>query len=310
MPYHTPLRYPGGKRRLASAVIRILNENDLKDVQYVEPFAGGAAVALDLLLNEYASIVHINDLSRPVFAFWHAVLNDTSELCRRIERVNVTMREWQRQRRVYERQDTADLHDLGFAALFLNRTNRSGIIGGGVIGGQEQTGAWGLDVRFNKPELIQRVRKIGRYASRIRLYQRDALDFTRSTLPRLGANTFAFFDPPYIENGDGLYLNDYGLADHRRLTRAVARLEQPWIMTYDYAAVAHKLLSDHRSIVYGLKYTAQDRYQGREVMFLSRTLRLPRGWASSRQIVLSAPQSRYPFYGHARPLKRAPSPPS
>ena len=82
------------------------------------------------------------------------------------------MREWSRQRRVSDRRDTADLGDLGFAALFLNRTNRSGIIGGGVIGGKEQTGEWGLDARFNKQELIQRIRRIGRYRSRIALYKR------------------------------------------------------------------------------------------------------------------------------------------
>src|ERR1700752_2662557 len=113
MPFRTPLRYPGGKRRLANMVIRLLEENGLRDVQYVEPYAGGSAIALDLLFGEYASVVHINDLSRPVYAFWHTVLNDTAELCRRIRRVKVTMREWRRQRNVYNHRDTADLSDLG-----------------------------------------------------------------------------------------------------------------------------------------------------------------------------------------------------
>src|SRR5215211_6202291 len=131
MPYYTPLRYPGGKRRLAATVVQFLKQNGLKDVKYVEPYAGGAAIALALLLEEYASVVHINDLSRPVYAFWHTLLNDNDGLCRRLDRVKVTMREWRRQRSVYERRETADLADLGFATLFLNRTNRSGIIGGG-----------------------------------------------------------------------------------------------------------------------------------------------------------------------------------
>ena len=151
MPFYTPLRYPGGKRRLAPVVKRLLEDNRLKNVDYVEPYAGGAAIALALLLEEYASTVHINDLSRPVYAFWHTVLNHTLDLCRRIECVKVTMREWHRQRAIYEERDTADLGDLGFAALFLNRTNRSGIIGGGVIGGKHQNGEWALDVRSIKP---------------------------------------------------------------------------------------------------------------------------------------------------------------
>src|SRR6266571_4874744 len=138
MPYYTPLRYPGGKRRLAPFVIRLLEENRLKNIHYAEPYAGGAAIGLSLLLDEYASTIHINDLSRPVYAFWATALQQTADLCQRISRVRVTMREWERQRAVYDNRERADLADLGFAALFLNRTNRSGIIGGGVIGGKDQ----------------------------------------------------------------------------------------------------------------------------------------------------------------------------
>ncbi len=112
MPYYTPLRYPGGKRRLLPTITRLLEKNDLRDVQYAEPYAGGAAIALALLLEEYASVVHINDLSRPVYAFWHLVLNDTAELCRRVDKTKVTMREWHRQRAIYEDRDAASLEDL------------------------------------------------------------------------------------------------------------------------------------------------------------------------------------------------------
>jgi DNA adenine methylase len=286
--------------------MRLLEENRLKDIQYIEPYAGGAAIALALLFEEYASMIHINDLSRPVYAFWHAVLYDTTELCRRVEHVKVTMKEWRRQRAVFEQRETADLGDLGFAAMFLNRTNRSGIIAGGVIGGKHQTGAWAIDARFNKSELIQRIRKIGRYASRIKLYQMDALDFTNTVLPGAGANAFAFYDPPYLENGEDLYLNNYELGDHRQLAERVAQLEQPWVVTYDRAAVRAELYSSHRRLVYGLPYSANSRYEGREVMFLSNRLTLPCTWLRRGQFSMTPPHSAYPLYGKMEGMKPHP----
>ena len=298
MPFYTPMRYPGGKRRLAPAIMLLLEENNLRDIQYVEPYTGGASLALALLFEEYASVIHINDLSRPVYGFWDSVLNRTQELCERIEQTPVTMEGWDRQREVYENRNSADLFDLGFAALFLNRTNRSGIIGGGVIGGKRQAGVWALDVRFNKPELIQRIKKISRYRNRIQLYNRDALELTINLLPTLGPDAFVFYDPPYIERGKNLYLNEYTLEGHLALAAKVSQLDNPWVVTYDYeAAVQGGLYPSCQRLAYHLSYTAQEKYRGKEVMFVSRRLRLPAAWETVSLFNIAANRSDHPLYG-------------
>ncbi len=278
--------------------MRLLETNQLRDIQYAEPYAGGASLALALLFEEYAAAVHINDLSRPVYAFWHSVLHDTDGLCQRIEKTPVTIREWQRQRAVYNSRDKAALTDLGFAAFFLNRTNRSGIIGGGVIGGRHQDGPWALDARFSKSNLIRRIRRIGRYRTRIHLYRQDALRFTEHVVAGLRGAVLAFYDPPYIDKGDKLYLNDYRLADHLALETSVSRLEQPWVVTYDRAAaVRHDLYSNSARLVFELSYSAQDRRRGQEVMFLSERLTLPPADADGT-IPMSPRASNFPL--HAR----------
>jgi len=303
MPYYSPLRYPGGKRRLVPTVTRFLEENALRDIHYAEPYAGGASIALAILLEEYASVIHINDLSRPIYAFWFTVLNDTGVLCRRIEKTSVTISEWYRQREVYENRVSADLTDLGFATLFLNRTNRSGILDGGPIGGKDQSGEWTLDVRFNRSELIQRVRRIGRYSTRIRLHQSDALDFTNTVVAKLGRKSFAFYDPPYIENGQNLYMNKYNIEGHRQLADRIVNLEQPWLVTYDYSAVRHNLFSHHRRVAYELGYTARKRYEGKEVMFIAPGLKLPSDWHPSKPVRMSLSTSEHQLYGKLESIK-------
>jgi DNA adenine methylase len=297
VPFYSPLRYPGGKRRLSAAVSQLLDSNDLKNVTYVEPFAGGAAIGLALLLEEYASTIHVNDLSRPIYAFWHTVLYESADLCRRIERAKLTVTEWRKQRKVYEDRASAQLDELGFAALYLNRTNRSGIIDGGVIGGLKQTAKWGIDARFNPQDLIIRIRRIARYASRIHLYQSEAQDFIDTTVPKLGRNVFVFCDPPYILNGEGLYLNEYTPENHRALAAKIRRLKAPWLVTYDAAAISSGLYPGIRRIVYGLGYSARMRYEGREVMFVSDDLELPDSWIRSPRVPLSHPKNRYPLFG-------------
>ena len=302
-PTSMPLQHTSALRwrqaPMLNLVSQLLEVNQLHDIEYVEPYAGGASLALALLYEEYAASIHINDLSLPLFAFWHTTLHHTEDLCHRIEETPITIDEWYQQRSVYRASEADDLPALGFATLFLNRTNRSGIIDGGVIGGKEQTGSWKLDCRFPKEAIAHRIRQVSQYRDRIHLYNQDALDFTNNIVAKIQGDVLAFYDPPYIEKGKALYLNTYQLSDHRTLATRLRRLNQPWIATYDYdAAVQHALFPNQRRLSFQLSYSAQQRHHGKEAMFFSDNLQLPEQWpANGLETLISAKDSNHPVFG-------------
>lgn len=276
MQFNTPLRYPGGKGKLTDFIKLLFEENELLDGHYVEPYAGGAGIALNLLLHNYASCIHLNDLNSAVYSFWHSVLHEPEVLCRQIRDVKVNMDEWYKQKAILNDPVNHTQLELGFSTFFLNRTNRSGIIWGGVIGGKNQDGPWKLDARFNKDDLIRRIEKIALYRSRIRLYNLDAAELIKTVLPSLPEKTLVYLDPPYYVKGQGLYENHYLHDDHVTIAKLVKKkIKLPWVVSYDHAPEIIEMYQDCPTIAYGINYSAQDRYKGAEAMFFSKKLNIP-----------------------------------
>ncbi len=271
--YPSPLRYPGGKGKLANFVKLVMLENDLVGSEYVEPYAGGASVALSLLFEEYASHIHINDLNRSVHAFWKAVLDQTDELCARIETAIVTTDEWHQQRAI-QRAMAPDELDLAFSTFFLNRTSRSGILTGGIIGGYSQSGNWKIDARWRSDDLIRRIRRIARFKSRITLTRIDTAEYLRTELTNV-ERPFVYLDPPYYVKGSTLYENFYSHDNHAEIASLVRELDVPWVISYDAAAEIDDMYRGFERRGYDLVYSAGARQQGHEVMFFSKGLHPP-----------------------------------
>ncbi|MGH6836331.1 MAG: DNA adenine methylase [Methylocella sp.] len=275
--HFTPLRYPGGKGKLAAYVKEIIQVNKLFDGEYVEPYAGGAAIGLELLLQEYVSKIHINDLSAPVYAFWKSVLTDTEELCRLIKNTRRSVAAWDRQKRIFANPRDHSHVELGFAAFFLNRTNRSGILNGGIIGGRDQTGPWKIDARYNADELVFRVQSIANLRRRIKLTRSDALALLRYGLTRWPKKTLIYLDPPYFERGRQLYYDFYKPDDHAALAKFIESemASRAWIVSYDNVEPIRCLYSKFRRIVYQVGYSAREKRQGTEAMFFAPVLVVP-----------------------------------
>lgn len=274
--HKTPLRYPGGKQKLAPFIMEILETNQLIGGDYAEPYAGGAGVAMELLLTDKVDRVHLNDSSRAVYSFWYSVIRHTDDFCRRIESAKLNIEQWRLQREILAAPGRFSTLDLGFSLFYLNRCNRSGIPTGGVIGGLKQQGKWRMDARFPKEELVARVKAIAAKKKRIKLKNWDAELFIQNHVPTLPADSLVYCDPPYFKQGHRLYLSRYKSADHARLSRVIQRqLARPWIVSYDGVPEILEFYAKRRWFLYDLQYNAQRVHMGKEVFVFADTVQLP-----------------------------------
>lgn len=272
--YLSPLRYPGGKARLAPYLARVLATQSRNIDTYCEPYAGGAGAGLQLLSDGHVSKLIINDLNPGIAAFWRSTFFNTHALVKMVADCAVDIKNWHRQRAIYLAPDDHDDLALGFATFFLNRTNRSGILNARPIGGLEQTGHWLIDARFNKADLMQRLEKLGELASQVNVREERAIELIR-TLNRRKNPVLLYVDPPYVVPGEELYMTDHSWREHQQLAQVLTRSSHPWILTYDADDRTRALYQDFRCLSFGISHTAQVQKVGREFMFFSRGLRVP-----------------------------------
>lgn len=265
---NSPLRYPGGKSKLAGFFADVLDEAGMKDITYVEPFAGGAGAGLALLLSGVVREVVINDLDPAVHSFWSSVKHENDEFTRLVQTVPLTLVEWERQKKIYRAADGRDPLALGFAFFYLNRTNRSGVLHAGVIGGKSQAGKYKIDARFNREELARRISSIGEVADQIELTFTDGRKCVEDWASR--PNAFLYVDPPYVEAGGSLYLNAFDARDHDALAVTLnAHANDRWLLTYDDAPLIRRLYRDRSVFDFELHYSAHRVGRARELLVAS-----------------------------------------
>lgn len=274
--HFSPLRYPGGKAKLSAFVKEVLSLNDLGDGTYVEPFAGGAGIAIELLLQGYVSRIEINDLSRPIYSFWKSICDEGLRFAETLETVALTVAEWRRQKDIFA-SPASDIFEMGFAAFYLNRTNRSGVLNGGPIGGLDQTGNYLIDARFNRVDLAYRIRRISAHASSIGVHNDDAIVFMNKMTKILPKKSLIYADPPYFRKGRQLYYDFFVERDHRRIADFFIKNKAKfnWLVSYDDVAEIKSLYEGCRRSQYLIPYSVRQCSFGTECMFSSDTLVLP-----------------------------------
>lgn len=272
LSFKSPLRYPGGKGCIFKFMSQFLKDNNMVGIDYAEPYAGGAGLALMLMMDEYVGDIFINDLDPSIYAFWYILLNRPDSLCEWIESVPVTVERWKYYKQVQTEYKTVDLFELAKSTFFLNRTNVSGVLSGGVIGGINQTGKFKIDARFNKAELISRIRNIHFFSHRIHLSNYDGIDFVKG-LEKRKNELLVYLDPPYYKKGSDLYMNAFSEDDHRQLSTFVLTMRNKWIISYDNQEFIKHLYEKEYKVLYQLSQCASNRV-GDEILILDKRLHL------------------------------------
>jgi DNA adenine methylase len=268
--HYSPLRYPGGKTFLFPLFDKVIKENGLQNTTYIEPFAGGAGAALALLLSGKVYRVVINDLDRAIYSFWKSAIFDSVKFIKKIHSTPVTIKEWKRQKAIYNNPQASQF-ELGFATFFLNRTNISGILNGGPIGGAKQEGEYKIGARFNKKKLAERIYQLSLYKDRIVVSNKDGVKLIKKYLNK--KNTFIYLDPPYYEKGASLYFNHFKKEDHETLAKCLNKNKDAfWLLTYDDRKEIKSLYPERKIIEFSLNYNAYESRKGKEVLILSDAL--------------------------------------
>jgi DNA adenine methylase len=271
----SPLRYPGGKGRLGPWLANVIEQNGLKGGWYVEPYAGGAGAALYLLLQNHVDHIVINDADPLIHAFWKSVVHQPDAFVQMIRETPVTLKSRARCQAVVTNIAKHSELELGFATFFLNRTSRSGILAGGVIGGKEQAGKYKLNARYQHDDLIARVRAIGALRKRITVVGMDALDMLVDSSLGFPDKTLIYMDPPYYVKGSQLYLHHYQHGDHEAIAHYASLIERPLLITYDNCPEVRALYRGMKATEFSLQYSTHlARPLSSEVLFYA-NLKLP-----------------------------------
>ncbi len=275
----SPLRYPGGKRRLAPYVAATLAENDLRPNVFVEPYAGGASVALELLHFDLVDKVVLGDQDALITSFWQTVVSDVDWLCEQVEQISLDLALWERMKvgRFRSRRSMA------LACLYLNRTSFNGSLhpSAGPIGGKAQVSEYAIGCRFPRERLIQRLRACAAMGDRIEVAApQDAMRTLRETRDRAHRDersVFFYLDPPFWSKSDKLYRRSFTELDHEHLADALHWVSDPFLLSYDPAPEVVELYKGHRAATTALielLYTGSARSAGRELV-ISNLPKLP-----------------------------------
>lgn len=272
----SPLRYPGGKSKISSFIEDLINLNILDDCTLYELYCGGAGASLNVLFDGVCKKIVLNDIDPHIYSFWYSILNYTDDFLKKIYDTKIDIGTWEKQKSVYNQIGKHSLLEVGFSTFFLNRTNRSGILAAGPIGGKNQFGNYKINARFNKEKLSERIIRIANFKEKIEITKKEAITFLNEVFNIENESSFVFLDPPYYVQGENLYFNFYTDQDHKKLASKLHQYnDKNWFLTYDNCDEINNYYQSSRRAFLPMRYSLENKRRAKEVMIFSNSLKLP-----------------------------------
>ena len=264
-----PLRYPGSKASLTDYIAAIIEDNLLPGCTIYEPYAGSAIVSLEMIRRCYSEKAVLIERDPLIYSFWKAVFTYTEELIKMIKEVDVSLNTWNlfQPYREIDNIKNCSIVELGLAGLFFNRTNFSGIIGAGPIGGCNQSSQYNIDCRFNKNRIIEQIIKLSKYHNRVDVVYDDAISYMKKHEHEIEDKfSFVYIDPPYYMQGKKIYRYHYDKGDHENLAKYILSQKFPWLVSYDDHPTIRELYSSSLLQQIYIDYSIRTSRQGSELL--------------------------------------------
>ncbi len=262
----TPLRFPGGKSWLLEYVKSFLKFHNLKDASVIEPFAGSASISIGLLEDGIIEKAYICESDPLIVSFWLSVLEDNEELVELVKSVNVSIDTWWAFKKYLEPDAINKFSriELALAFIFYNRTNYSGIIKAGPLGGKKQRSNYKIGCRFNKEQINKKIRNLRKFSEKLQVFHDDGVEFMkRARSLSKTDNLFFYVDPPYYKTGRQLYRDYFTEKDHLNLANYLTKVDLPWLLSYDDSEFIKNIYTKTNQTYVYTDY--QSRHNGRSI---------------------------------------------
>lgn len=242
VPQRSPFRYPGGKTWFVPAFRQWMQSLDKKPEVLVEPFAGGATIALTAVCEGLTDHAVLIELDPDVAAVWKIVTaGDAPLLAEKILGFDLTV-DTVKAELANAAQSTLQ---QAFQTILRNRTFHGGILaaGSGLIKSGEA--GKGISSRWYPQTLAKRFLALHVVRQRLTVLCSDALQSAKKY--QSDPNCVFFVDPPYTAGGKkaGRRLYSFFDLDHAALFEFCANIAGDFVMTYDNANEVIALARNH-----------------------------------------------------------------